>query len=196
MNMYLVFIICYLLGALPFGVIAAKFCGVDIFSVGSGSTGTTNVIRACGKKWGITVLVLDILKGTLATYLGMVTFSNEWLVVLCGILAMVGHSYSIFIKFKGGKAAATGVGLVLAINPSIFLFLAVMIIVIRQLTGYQSIASLIPALLAPFLFYYVNEPLPYLCLAVLGAAFIWLKHIPNIKRLLKGQENKITGRNK
>lgn len=190
----LVFLICYLLGAIPFGVIAAKLCGVDIFTIGSGSTGTTNVIRACGKRWGLTVLILDILKGTLVTCLGMSIFTNEWLIVLCGVLALVGHSYSVFIKFRGGKSAATGVGLVLAINPAIFFFLAVMIIVIRQLTGYQSIASLVPALLVPVLFYYVNEPLPYLVLALLGATFVWFKHIPNIKRLLKGQEHKIASK--
>ncbi len=189
--MYLIFLLCYLIGAIPFGVIAAKICKVDIFSIGSGSTGATNVIRACGKTWGFTVLGLDLLKGTLAAYLGIIYLHSEWLVVVCSILAMLGHSYSIFIKFKGGKAAATGIGILLALDPKIFLITAGLVIIIRQITGYQSLASLIAALLAPFLFWFGEEPLPYTVFVILGGLLVWLKHLPNIKRLLNGTETRI-----
>jgi glycerol-3-phosphate acyltransferase PlsY len=189
---YLVLLLAYLIGAIPFGVIAAKICGVDIFEVGSGSTGATNVIRACGKTWGFSVLALDLLKGALATYLGIKFFAgNEWLIVTCAILAMIGHSYSIFIGFKGGKAAATGIGVLLALNWQIFLVVGVLVIIIRQTTGYQSLASIIPALVAPIIFYFAKQPTAYTILVIVGAVFVWLKHIPNIKRLLNGTESKI-----
>lgn len=189
---YLVLLLAYLIGAIPFGVIAAKICGVDIFKVGSGSTGATNVIRACGKAWGFSVLALDLLKGALATYLGIVVFpGNEWLIVTCSILAMIGHSYSVFIGFKGGKAAATGIGVLLALNWQIFLVVGLLVIIIRQTTGYQSLASIIPALVAPVIFYFTDQPTAYIVLVCIGALFVWLKHIPNIKRLLNGTETKI-----
>jgi glycerol-3-phosphate acyltransferase PlsY len=195
---HLVFPLAYLLGALPFGVIAAKICGVDIFKVGSGSTGATNVIRACGKWWGLAVFILDVLKGTLATYLGALAFpltanpNNPWLIVLCGILAMVGHSASIFIRFRGGKSAATGLGIALVLNWQIFLTIALVTLLIRQTTGYQSVASLTAGLLAVILFWVFPHPLAYQLLTTTAVAFVWAKHIPNIKRLIAGTENKIS----
>ena len=194
---YLVFPLAYLLGALPFGVIAAKICGVDIFKVGSGSTGTTNVIRACGKWWGLAVFILDVLKGTLATYLGSLAFplaadpNNSWLIILCGILAMVGHSASIFIRFRGGKSAATGLGIAIVLDWRISLFVALITLIIRQTTGYQSIATLAAGLLAVILFWIFPHPLAYQLLTMAAVIFVWVKHIPNIQRLLAGTENKI-----
>lgn len=190
---YLVFPVAYLLGALPFGVIAAKICGVDIFKVGSGSTGTTNVIRACGKWWGLAVFILDVLKGTLAAYLGTLAFpDNPWLIVLCGILAMVGHAASIFIRFRGGKSAATGLGIALILNWQICLLAALLTLIVRQTTGYQSVATLSAGLTVVILFWLIPHPLAYQLLTTAAVVFVWIKHIPNIKRLLAGTENKIT----
>jgi glycerol-3-phosphate acyltransferase PlsY len=190
MNILLPLLAAYLLGAIPFGVIAAKICGVDIFKIGSGSTGTTNVIRACGKGWGLTVLILDILKGTTAMALGIWAFpANPWLAMACGILALVGHSLSVFIKFRGGKSAATGAGLLLAIHLPLALLIGAIVFIIRQTTGYQSVASLVGALLAAILFVIYTPA--YAPLAVAGAVFVWIKHIENIKRLIAGTESKI-----
>ena len=190
MNIALPLLSAYLLGAIPFGVIAAKMCGVDLFTVGSGSTGTTNVIRACGKKWGIAVLILDILKGTGAMALGIYAFpTNPWLAMVCGMLAIVGHSASLFIKFRGGKSAATGVGLLLAINWQLALIIGAIVFIVRQLTGYQSVASLLGALLAAILFTLYTPA--FTPLVIIGAVFVWIKHLENIKRLLAGTESKI-----
>ncbi|GBR76785.1 glycerol-3-phosphate acyltransferase [Candidatus Termititenax persephonae] len=193
----------YLIGALPFGVIAAKICGVDIFQIGSGSTGATNVIRACGKAWGLAVLSLDLAKGAAATCLGLLCFpANPWLVVSCGALALVGHSASVFIKFRGGKSAASGMGVLLILGGwKLFLFIAVFVLIVRQLTGYQSTASLLGALLTAILFFVLPSPPPapyppaYQLLSLTAAVFVWLKHLPNIKRLLNGTETRITGGN-
>ena len=196
-----VFLAAYLIGAIPFGVIAAKICGVDIFKVGSGSTGTTNVIRACGKWWGLAVFTLDVLKGTLATYLGALAFplaanpNNSWLIVLCGILAMVGHSLSVFIKFRGGKSAATGLGIALVLDWRIFLLAALITLIIRQVTGYQSVATLAAGLIAVVLFWFFSPYLAYQLLTTAAVAFVWVRHIPNIQRLFNGTETKITGKN-
>ena len=192
----LIFLASYLIGAIPFGVIAAKICGVDLFKIGSGSTGTTNVIRACGKRWGLVVLILDLLKGTAATLLGLMFFTNNWLIVACGALAMIGHSYSVFIKFRGGKAAATGIGVLLALNWKLFLIIAVGTILIRQISGYQSLASLGGSGLAVILFLYFKQPIEYSALVILGSVFVWLKHLANIKRLLQGTESKIVKKGK
>jgi glycerol-3-phosphate acyltransferase PlsY len=191
MKTILILISAYILGAIPFGVIAARICGVDIFKVGSGSTGTTNVIRACGKTWGIAVLVLDVLKGTAAMLLGIYFFPSSPLLAMgCGLLAIIGHSASVFIKFRGGKSAATGVGLLLAINWPIALLIGAIVFAVRQTTGYQSVASLIGALLAAILFTIYSPT--YAGLVIIGALFVWIKHLENIKRLLAGTENKIT----
>ncbi|MDR1997234.1 MAG: glycerol-3-phosphate 1-O-acyltransferase PlsY [Candidatus Margulisbacteria bacterium] len=197
---YPVFLLAYLLGALPFGVIAARICGVDIFKVGSGSTGATNVIRACGKAWGLAVFTLDVLKGALAAYLGLLVFPpdaaphNSWLIVLCGLLAMLGHAASIFIKFRGGKAAATGLGVALVLDWRIFIIAGLITLLIRQLSGYQSAASLGAGLAAVILFWIIPHPLAYQLLATAAVAFVWFKHLPNIQRLLAGTETKITAR--
>jgi len=198
---YLVFPLAYLLGALPFGVIAARICGVDIFKVGSGSTGTTNVIRACGKWWGLAVFILDMLKGALAAYLGTLAYplsvnnpNHSWLIVLCGVLAMVGHSVSIFIRFRGGKSAATGLGIALVLDWRIFLLAALITLLVRQITGYQSVATLTAGLVSVILFWLISPYLAYKLLTTAAVAFVWVKHIPNIQRLLNGTETKITGR--
>ena len=197
---YLVFPLAYLLGALPFGVIAGRICGVDIFKVGSGSTGTTNVIRACGKGWGLAVFILDVLKGALATYLGALAYplsvnpNHSWLIVLCGVLAMVGHSASVFIRFRGGKSAATGLGIALVLDWRIFLLAALITLLVRQITGYQSVATLAAGLSSVILFWLISPYPAYRLLTTAAVAFVWLKHIPNIQRLLNGSETKITGR--
>ncbi|GBR73835.1 glycerol-3-phosphate acyltransferase [Candidatus Termititenax aidoneus] len=200
LNAPLVFLAAYLLGALPFGVITAKLRGVDIFQVGSGSTGATNVIRACGKWCGLAVFTLDVAKGALAAYLGLLFFPvaadprNAWLVIICGFLALVGHSASVFIGFRGGKSAATGLGVALALDWRIFLAVAVFTLLVRQITGYQSVASLSAGLLALILFLLFSPYPAYQLLTLTGVVFVWIKHIPNIQRLAAGTETKITGR--
>ena len=199
-NALLVFLAAYLLGAVPFGVIAARLRGVDIFKVGSGSTGATNVIRACGKGCGLAVFLLDVAKGALAAYLGLLFFPpaadprNAWLVIICGSLALVGHAASVFIDFRGGKSAATGLGIALALDWRIFLAIAGFTLLVRQLTGYQSVASLSAGLLALILFLLFSPYPAYQLFTLAAVIFVWIKHIPNIQRLAAGTETKITGK--
>jgi glycerol-3-phosphate acyltransferase PlsY len=118
---------------------------------------------------------------------------NAWLVIICGFLALVGHSASVFIGFRGGKSAATGLGIALALDWRIFLAVAIFTLLVRQITGYQSVASLAAGVLALILFLTFSPYPAYQLLTFVGVVFVWIKHIPNIRRLAAGTETKITG---
>jgi len=193
---YLVLILAYLIGSIPFGYIAGKINGINVLEKGSKSMGTTNVIRLIGTKWGILVLLLDIFKGFLAPFITFIATNSFTMSAISGIMVMLGHSKSIFIKFRGGKSAATGIGVILMMNWQIFLITAILVFAIRQISGYQSIASLFGSFSVPILMYLFKAPVAFLIFSATGAAFVWLKHIPNIKRLLNGEESKITKKGK
>ncbi|MFC1517697.1 glycerol-3-phosphate 1-O-acyltransferase PlsY [Candidatus Margulisiibacteriota bacterium] len=186
----------YLLGSIPFGALMGRLYGIDLLKKGSGSTGTTNVIRNIGLWQGLLVLVADILKGAAAAYLALQILGLPGYVVLSGIMAMIGHSHSIFIGFKGGKAAATGTGMILVISWQTFVIVFGIIVLVLVLTKYQSLASLIASGTVPFLLYYFKVDIVYVTLGVFAVAFVWYKHIPNIKRLLNGTENKLGSKKK
>ncbi len=192
MTYLLVFLSAYLIGAIPFGYLAGKINGINVLELGSKSTGTTNVIRLLGKKWGILVLILDIGKGALAVWIAQLVLNIPLFNILAGLLAMIGHAKSVFIKFKGGKSAATGIGIILILDPRVFLITGLVVIIVRQLSGYQSLATLCASVLVPALLAVVHAPLEYVVFTFLGVAFVWWKHIPNIQRLLQGKESKIT----
>jgi acyl phosphate:glycerol-3-phosphate acyltransferase len=188
----LIFAIAYLLGSIPFGPMLGRLYGVDLMKVGSGSTGTTNVMRAMGFWAGILVLLGDIGKGVLSAYLALLFLHAPIFVVLAGIIAMLGHSHSIFIKFKGGKSAATGVGVVLVMSPQAFLIVVVIVVALIFLTRYQSVASLGGAAAAPVIMHYFHAPTEYVVMTAIASLFVWYKHMPNITRLVAGTENKIS----
>jgi len=188
----LIIVSAYLIGSLPFGYWIGLIRGKNILQEGSRSTGTTNVIRVVGKPWGILTLLLDIAKGYLAVYLASIIIAAPLSVVLAGILAIVGHSKSIFIGFRGGKSAATGMGLILFLNWKAFLIIGLLVFIVRQMSGYQSLATITGAVLMPIALFLYQDPLEYLFLTILGGVWILVKHIPNIKRLIKGEELRIT----
>jgi acyl phosphate:glycerol-3-phosphate acyltransferase len=190
-NILLVLTSAYLLGSISFGVIMGKIHGVDLLKKGSKSTGTTNAIRTMGLLPGLIVLAGDLLKGSAAAYIGLIVLQAPIWVILAGIFAMIGHSFSIFLKFKGGKSAATGVGIILIINWQVFLIITAIVILIIAATRYQSLGTLIGSCLTPVILYFFKSDPIYVYFTTLAVALIWVKHIPNIKRLLKGTENKI-----
>ena len=185
-------IIAYLFGAIPFGLLVAKWKGVDIRTLGSGNTGATNVFRMIGPIPGVMVFTADFLKGFLACWLMHVVAPQAFgLIALAGALAIIGHSYSIFMKGKGGKSAATGLGVLCFLSPLITIVIAVIFIVIAKATRYVSLATLICATLVPLAFLWSRQPAPYLLLAAIGSMLIIVRHRANIERLRKGIENKI-----
>lgn len=189
-------VVAYLIGSIPTGYIVVKlFTGQDIRTVGSGSTGATNVKRVMGKKWFFTVMLLDALKGALPVILAKL-FATVFVAlglipVLCAIAVIIGHSKSIFLKFSGGKSVASGVGTILALNWQVGLMIALTWAVITYISKYVSLGSIIALSVSPILMYFCKQPLAYIIYCFLGAIYIVYLHRENISRLIKGEENKV-----
>ena len=189
-------LIAYLIGSIPTGYIVVKLAkNQDIRTIGSGSTGATNVKRVMGKKWFFIVLLLDAFKGALPVVLAKIfatQFTSFGLIpVLCAIAVILGHSKSIFLNFSGGKSVASGVGTILALNWVAGLIIAGIWAVITYTSKYVSLGSIIALCLSPIVMYLLHQPLAYVGYCVIAAIYIVYLHRENIKRLLKGEENKV-----
>ena len=189
-------IVAYLIGSIPTGYLIVKAkTGQDIRNVGSGSTGATNVKRVLGKKWFFIVMLLDALKGAtpvlIAKYLTLNFDSIGLFAVIASIFVIIGHSKPVFLQFKGGKSVASGVGTILALNIFAGLSIAVIWGIITYISKYVSLGSIIALSLSPFLMYYFKSPVCYIVYCVIAALYIIYLHRENIKRLIKGTENKV-----
>jgi acyl phosphate:glycerol-3-phosphate acyltransferase len=203
-------LLSYLIGAIPFGYLIARWRGVDIFKVGSGNVGATNVARALGWRFGILVFVLDFMKGALPTAAAAVATSSQlagdsssWkfvptcLPVLAGISAIIGHLFPIFLRFHGGKGVATGAGVVAVLLPGPALAALITWVIIVGLTRFISLASL-SAAASLCLFHFLLTPHPFApdnwalsCFALLAVGLVVARHHANIQRLLHGNENRL-----
>lgn len=195
-DLILTLIFAYIIGSIPTGYLIVKAkTGQDIRTVGSGSTGATNVKRVLGKKWFFTVMLLDALKGALPVVLAklfVTTGAGYGLApVIAAIAVIIGHSKSCFLGFKGGKSVASGVGTILALNWAVGLIIAAIWGVITYTTKYVSVGSMIALIISPFLMYFFHSPIAYIGYCALGAIYIVYLHRENIKRLLNGNENKV-----
>ena len=195
----LTFFAAYLLGSIPTGYLVGRAKGVDIRTVGSKNMGATNVFRTVGKMLGILVLLADALKGWLAVaWLAPLiwhAFSHEaipgWLRVIAGIGAILGHNYTCWLQFKGGKGIATSAGVFIALTPWALLIALGVWIVLFAVTRYVSVASMAAAAVLPMAAWFTtHDPGLTLVAGVLGALAIY-KHKKNIERLLAGTENRI-----
>jgi len=192
----LIFAFGFVLGSIPFGYIIPKaVAGIDIRKFGSGNVGATNVTRALGLKWGSLVFVLDTLKGFFPVLLVrlMVPYNVE-LALATGLAPILGHVFTPFLGFKGGKGVATSLGVFLALSPvGVLLGLIVWILTVL-LTGYVSLGSLLGSLFT-FLWILFLDPnkssLPFVVTSALVVILIWFRHRENIKRLVRGKEPKI-----
>lgn len=183
--------VAYLLGSIPFGLLVAKIWNIDIRRTGSGNIGATNVYRTLGPVPGSIVLALDFLKGLLAVYIGYWASGDPLLVLALGVLAILGHMFPVFLGFKGGKGAATGLGVLAGLAPEIFLIAAVLAGIVILAGRRVSLASITVPFVVALLMYIWHKPLPYTVATLLVAIFMGIKHIPNIKRLLNGTEPRI-----
>lgn len=189
-------IIAYFMGSIPTGVvIGKKFKGIDIREHGSKNTGATNAYRVLGLQYGIIVLLADALKGYLPVFLASLAGMDGWKLILVGMVTIVGHTLSMFLKFKGGKGVATSLGVFLYLVPNMVLILLVVFLLIAFSTKYVSLASVSAAGLFPILvlFMPVKEGLGkwnMFGFALVIALFVIFKHRSNIQRLLQGNENK------
>ena len=187
---------CYIFGAIPFGVIVGKVArGVDIRDFGSGNIGFANVLRTLGPGPALAVFLLDTGKGFAAVELcRWVQPSDHLFIVAGGVLSLVGHCFSVFLKFKGGRAVATSLGMMIGLTPAIAGIAFVLWVSLVGITRYISVASITAALSvsAMVLFWRSQHvPIPYQVVAVLATALIVGKHASNIRRLLNGTEPKV-----
>jgi acyl phosphate:glycerol-3-phosphate acyltransferase len=192
----------YLLGSLPFAVWVARAYGVDIFSVGSGNPGATNVKRSVGRAAGNLVFVLDFLKGALATGWPLwipwvhrqIGAANMEMAAVAGLVgAIVGHSYSCFTGFRGGKGVASSVGGLIALCWPVALLGVAVWLVIFYSTRYVSLASILLAISLPVWSWVLRESRFLTSFFVLLALFIIVRHRSNLERLLAGAENRAGG---
>lgn len=185
----------YLIGSIPTGYIIVKlFTGQDIRTVGSGSTGATNVKRVMGKKWFFVVMLLDAFKGALPVVLTALfgaDFAGGLLPVLAAICVILGHSKSVFLNFTGGKSVASGVGTLLALDWQAGLIIAAVWGVVTWVSRYVSLGSVVALALSPLIMWFLNAPPAYIVYAVIAAIYVIYLHRENIKRLKEGTENKV-----
>ena len=185
-----IFIVAYLLGSIPFGLLVSKFMGLgDVRDIGSGNIGATNVLRTGSKKAALATLLLDGGKGALAVLLARHLYGDTAAQV-AGLGAFVGHIYPLYLKFKGGKGVATLLGILLAIHPFTGIAACLTWLATALLFRISSLAALIAALSAP-LWLWAFGLTTTTGLGVLLAALIWLRHWPNITRIASGTEPKI-----
>jgi glycerol-3-phosphate acyltransferase PlsY len=180
--------LAYVLGSVPFGLVIAKvFCGIDPRLDGSRNIGTTNVARLCGLHWGVATLLCDAAKSALPAALALYLLDSHFFAGLAGFFALLGHLFPVFLRFKGGKAVATTVGLFLPLAFFPLLIAGVVCLLIIWHTRYVSLGSLALAALLPLcLPFFGRADLVPLSLAVL--LIIVSRHRENIRRLLRGEE--------
>jgi glycerol-3-phosphate acyltransferase PlsY len=203
---YILTALCaYLLGSIPTGFLVAKAKGIDIRSVGSGNIGATNAMRVLGKPAGIFVLLADAAKGYVACCLGIFIYANfpfklialedpevQRAMLIAGIFAVLGHTYTCWLKFKGGKGIATTAGVFLALAPWALLAALVVFILAILLTKYVSAGSIAAAIALPVTVWIMSPHNLFLCIVTtaLGVLAIY-KHKSNIQRLMAGTENRL-----
>ena len=199
----IVAIIAYLIGSINFSVIISKkMAGFDVREKGSGNAGTTNMLRAVGKKAAAITLICDILKGVVAILIAMLigkilkSSNTALLVQIAGVAVILGHTFPIFFKFKGGKGVATSLGVLIMSNWQIGLICLVFALVLMVLTQMVSVGSIAAAILYPVLTLFIPQNYivsgNYLIYSIILAVLIVFNHRENVKRLLNGTENKIS----
>ncbi len=182
-------IFSYILGSIPNALwIGRVFKKIDVRDYGSGNIGSTNAARVLGYKYGIMTLILDVLKGAIPTYI--LHMLDVRLAILAGLLAILGHSYSIFVKFKGGKAVATTVGVFLVLSPYSILSLLFVFLLIVIFTGYVSVASMVSASLLFVAVYIFNGNIYEIIFAIFIGILVIYRHKSNIKNLINNKEAK------
>ena len=188
---FLCAVLPFFISSIPFGYVIGKLKGVDIRQHGSGNIGATNVSRVLGKKFGALVLILDALKGVLSVLAVKLSGLPLEYQVLAGLFAVLGHCFSPFLRFKGGKGVATGLGAFIVISPKITLLAFFIFLAVFLLTRYVSLSSITAALSYPILFRFLEKPSEFSFILVsLTSLVIVAKHHSNIERLLKGEEKK------
>lgn len=186
------FVLGHVCGSVPSGLwLVQAFHGIDIRNYGSKNIGTTNVFRTVGPKTAVLVLIADAFKGILAVGIMSYLFHNPLLDVVTALGALLGHNYSLFLGFKGGKGVATALGLLIFMMPKVAVASFGIWLVCVLLTRFVSLGSIMAAIFTPPLAWYLGYPSAYVIFSVVAAFFVVLRHKENIHRLLTGTESRI-----
>lgn len=189
-------LVAYLLGSLNFAIVFSKlFFKLDIRKHGSNNAGTTNVLRIMGKKWAIWVLVLDMLKAVIAVLIGGAIF-GPYGKLLAGVFVILGHIFPLYFNFKGGKGVASSAGIMLAFDLRIFLIIAIIFFSLIFITKMVSLASMVASAFLPFGMYIFYKDFIFVLIGLSMAVGIIYMHRANIKRIISGDENKLSFKKK
>lgn len=189
----LVILLSFFIGAIPFGLIIGRLAaGVDITRRGSGNIGAANVAREIGVRWGFITLMFDILKGFLPLMIGMkipMQYHNIFLIIL-SLAILLGHMYSPFLRFRGGKGVSTGFGIFLALSPISAIISFCIFLLTVYLFNYISLGSISGACFMPVILALMDKPAHYIVIALLTALLILVAHSENINRIITGSERR------
>lgn len=192
MDYLLTGVIAYLVGSIPSGLILGRlFWHRDLRKYGSHNIGATNAWRTLGKVPGIIVFLADSLKGQAGVLLGLSLVGTPLAAVIGGLLAIVGHSFSLFLRFHGGKGVATSLGVLTMLMGNVTLIVFVLWFTIVYMTRYVSLGSVVAGVITPILAALFAYPMEYIVFTVIAALLVIVRHRENIKRLMNGTENKI-----
>ena len=185
-------VLAYLIGSIPSGLILGKlFWHTDLREHGSHNIGATNAWRTLGKRAGIAVFIADSIKGQAGVAMGLLLAGTPLAAVLGGLFAIIGHSFSLFLRFHGGKGVATSLGVLTMMMGNVTLIVFAIWFAIVYLTRYVSLGSVVAAFLTPVLAALFAYPVEYIVFSVIAAVLVIVRHRENIKRLMNGTENKI-----
>jgi glycerol-3-phosphate acyltransferase PlsY len=184
-------IVSYLIGSIPTGLILGKtFYRRDLRRLGSGNIGATNAFRVLGKKGGAAVFLIDFFKGEIAVLLGMTCIGSPEAMMLCGLFAIIGNIFSIFMQLKGGKGVSTTLGVLSILMPKVALAVVIAWGAVVFATRYVSLGSITAAIMAPIFTAFLHYNNYYIIFMIIVMAFIIAKHRENLERLRKGRENR------
>ena len=181
----------YMLGSVPTGLLVGRAYGVDVRRIGSGNIGTANVMRAAGKRAAVFTMLGDMLKGLVPVVLAWLLIEDEWTIAAVALAAMVGHCWSVFLGFKGGKGVATGAGTSIGLAPLVGLGLFAFWWLVVLVSRYTSLGAISVMVLSPVAFLLSGQPLPYVLYTVAGGVLVLWRHRENARALLKGTERRI-----
>ncbi len=185
-------LLSYLFGSIPFGLLFSKVKGKDPRKFGSGNIGATNISRLLGKKWGIITLLCDLLKGFLPVFFVSTIPLSNFYIAVTGLMAVVGHCYPVYLKFRGGKGVATALGVYLAICPLALAFGAIVFFAVAYFFRIVSVSSLAAATSLPLLISLICPDRFFEAMSWSICFIIWIRHSDNLKRLSRGEEKRIS----
>jgi glycerol-3-phosphate acyltransferase PlsY len=191
----LVIVLSYLIGGVPTGLVLVRLLkGEDIRKHGSGNIGTVNVLRVAGPATAAAVLVVDVLKGLVPVLLASRATTAPWVIVACGLAAIAGHNWSVFLAFHGGKGIATSYGVLLGLSWPAAVVAAAVWVAVVAITRYASLGSLLGVASVPLTLWRLRQPSEYVAFGVIAALFAIYRHRGNIQRLVAGTELRLTDR--